>query len=83
MTVLKNVTITLDEQTAEWARLHAAERGISLSRYVGEVLMREMPKARTYEQAMQAFLAQKPFLSIGPDEKLPTREEIHERGRIR
>lgn len=81
--MLKNITITLDEQTADWARLHAAERGISLSRYVGEVLMREMPKARTYERAMQAFLAQKPFLSIGPDEKLPTREEIHERGHIR
>jgi hypothetical protein len=80
---MKSITITLDEQTAEWARQHAAERRMSLSRYLGEILMREMPRARSYEQARQAFLGQKPYLRIGPDEKLPTREEVHDRSRVR
>lgn len=80
---MKNVTITVDEQTAEWARAHAAENGMSLARYVGEMLRREMSRARTYEQSMQAWFAQKPFLDIGAEGRLPTREEIHERGRLR
>jgi hypothetical protein len=35
---MKNITITLDEETAAWARVYAAQRNMSLSRYVGEVL---------------------------------------------
>ena len=35
---MKNVTITLDQETARKARVKAAERKMSLSRYIGEVL---------------------------------------------
>jgi hypothetical protein len=35
---MKNITITLDEETARRARVRAAERNISLSRYLGELL---------------------------------------------
>jgi hypothetical protein len=35
---MKNVTITLDEKVARWARIRAAEEETSLSRLVGEML---------------------------------------------
>jgi hypothetical protein len=43
---MKNVTITLDEKTAAWARQHAARRNISLSRFVGELLHEKMGESR-------------------------------------
>jgi hypothetical protein len=36
---MKNITITLDEKTAAWARKHAAERDMSLSRMTVEVFV--------------------------------------------
>lgn len=80
---MKNITVTLDEQTAEWARAHAAEQGISLSRYVGEVLRRSMDKAIAYEKAMNSFLSREPVALTNPGDKLPTREEIYDRGMLR
>jgi len=81
---MKNITITLDEHTAEWARAHAAEQGKSLSQYVGEILRRDMPRAQAYERAMNSFLARDRSQSLTrPGEKLPIREEIYDRGMLR
>lgn len=80
---MKNVTVTLDDQTAEWARAQAAEKGMSLSRYIGEVLREQLPKAQAYERAMRSYMARKPFIVRQPDEKLPTREEIYDRPVLR
>ena len=41
---MKNVTITLDETVARWARVEAAKAGKSLSRWVGDHLQAEMRK---------------------------------------
>jgi hypothetical protein len=35
---MKNVTITLDEEVARWARIRAAELETSVSRLVGQML---------------------------------------------
>ena len=81
---MKNVTITLDEQTAEWARAHAADLGVSLSQYVGDVLRKEMPRAQAYERAMNSYLSRdRSQALITPGEKLPTRDEIYDRGMLR
>jgi hypothetical protein len=79
---MKNITITLDDQTADWARAQAVEKGLSLSRYVGEVLRKQLPRAQAYERAMNSFLARKPVQLTKPGEKLPTREEIYDRGML-
>jgi hypothetical protein len=42
MRSLKNVTVTLDAETARWARIEAARRETSLSRFLGDLLRREM-----------------------------------------
>ncbi len=81
---LKNVTITLDSETAAWARVRAAERNMSLSRFVGEVLRTKMGSSDEYEAAMRRFLAKGPFKALkGPPQRYPTREELYDRPVLR
>jgi hypothetical protein len=64
---MKNVTITLDEQTVLWARVHAAQRHMSVSRVIAELLRRRMREARGYDEAMRRFLAKRPVGLGRPD----------------
>ncbi len=80
---MKNVTITLDEETAGWARVHAAQRNVSLSRFVGELLRQHMRESREYEEAMRRFLDRKPVKLKGSGERYPTREELYDRSGLR
>jgi hypothetical protein len=80
---VKNVTITLDEETAEKTRLKAAERNMSVSRYVGEVLRKEHGHEDAYEAAYRDWRASKPLPLKGPPERYPKREELHDRPVLR
>ena len=80
---MKNITLALDEQTAAWARVQAAEQNMSLSRYVGEILQDRMRHSRAYAKAMRESLAEKPLALTGTWEPYPTREEIHDRSMLR
>ena len=53
---MKNVTITLDEETANWARVYAAQNDMSVSRLVGEMLARRMQEVSEYDRAKRAWL---------------------------
>jgi hypothetical protein len=81
--VLKNITITLDEKTAAWARVYAAEQGKSLSRLLGEMLQERMRDFREYEEAKRRFLARKPFAFDWVDGRKPSRDEINDRSSFR
>jgi plasmid stability protein len=76
---MKNVTITLDEEVARWARIRAAERNTSVSRLVGELLKEEMQAEKGYRQAMERYLARKPKMLKKPTERYPKREELYDR----
>ena len=52
---MKNLTITLDEETARLARIRASEREMSLSRYIGEVRRKELRHDDAYEAAYRAW----------------------------
>jgi hypothetical protein len=80
---MKNVTITLDEKTAAWARSHAAELNLSLSRYVGSLLESTMRQSREYDRAMRQYLARQPVVLKKRGTRYPSREAIHERDRLR
>jgi hypothetical protein len=80
---MKNITITLDEETAAWARVHAARKNVSLSRFVGELLGDHMREAREYDRAMRGFLAEKPVKLKKPGERYLGRDEAHDRSRLR
>jgi hypothetical protein len=76
------VTITLDEETARWLRLEAAEKNTSVSRLVGTMLREHMTSERSYESAMEGYLKRRPR-RLRSASRLPTREEIHDRRGLR
>ncbi|MFZ5543644.1 MAG: CopG family transcriptional regulator [Pseudomonadota bacterium] len=76
---MKNVTVTMEDSVAEWARMEAARRNTSVSRLIGELLAEKMRHDDAYERAMREALE---FKSWGAsDGRYPTREKSHERGR--
>jgi hypothetical protein len=80
---MKNITITLDEKTAAWARVYAAGQNKSLSRFVGELLDRTMKQSREYDEAMRQYLSKKPSRLDQENAPYPNREELHERTDLR
>jgi hypothetical protein len=79
---MKNITITLDERTAAWVRIYAAERGKSISRLLGEILQERMREVRDYDDAMRRHLAKKPFKFQWTGGR-PSRDELHDRANLR
>jgi hypothetical protein len=75
----RNVTIVLTDDTARWLRVAAAQREMSVSQFVGELVERERARAEGYDQARTRFLARKPRRLGPPGGRLPTRAEVHER----
>lgn len=71
---MKNVTVTMEESVAEWARLEAARRNTSVSRLVGEMLAEKMRQDDAYQRAMREALKFTPL----PFETGPlTRDDIY------
>lgn len=80
---MRNVTITLDEEVAHWARVEAAKRETSVSRLVGEMLGERMRSENAYEEARRQFFAIEPQPLRHDDSPLPSREELHDRAGLR
>ncbi len=80
---LRNVTVTLDEETARWARVEAARQDTSVSRLLGEILRERMTEDTAYAEAMARYLEQAPGLHRRPGTPLPSRDEIHDRAGLR
>ena len=80
---MKNVTITLDEQTAAWIRVYAARHNTSVSRIVGELLRERMKEGKEYEQAMRRFLSKPPVGFRWKDGGRPSLDQLHDRDDLR
>jgi hypothetical protein len=79
---MKNVTITLGEDTAAWARVEAAKIGKSLSRYINDRLASDMHsvaqndrKISAQREALDKFLSGPGWPGISDD--LPSKEELY------
>jgi hypothetical protein len=80
----RNVTVSLDEETARWARVEAARRDMSVSKLLAEVLREKMRADEGYEAAMSAYLGRVPTrLRKRRSTGYPTRDELHDRARLR
>jgi hypothetical protein len=77
--VLKNVTITLEEEALRWARRKAAEENTSVSKLVGRMLEDKMRQTDEYWAAYERWKRIKPIRGIAANRL--TREEAHERRR--
>ena len=80
---MKNVTITLEEDVARWARIRAAELNTSVSRLVGEMLRGHMREESSYSAAKNQYLSQKPKVLRRSGDKYPRREDLHDRTGLR
>ena len=57
---MKNVTVTMEDAVADWARMEAARRNTSVSRLIGEMLAEKMRHDDAYERAMNEWLQRMP-----------------------
>lgn len=79
---MRNVTITLDEEVAQWVRVWAARHNSSVSRLVGELLQQRMLEEQGYESAMNDFLSRPPK-RLKESGSYPARDDLHERNLLR
>ena len=80
--MLKNVTITLDEEDLRWVRHQAAEKGISVAKWFGQVVAEK--RDRRGPEYWAAYDQWKKLSAKGLDidaANRPSREELHERHR--
>jgi hypothetical protein len=75
---MKNVTISMDEDTANWARVEAARAGQSLSSWVGVQLAKLKGGASDFETDLVAIL-QTPRSAMSDGGRTFNREEIYDR----
>ena len=73
---MKNVTVTMEDSVADWARMEAARRNTSVSRLIGEMLAEKMRRDDAYERAMQEWL-QRDLSFTSDGTPYPRREELY------
>ncbi len=77
---LKNITITLEEELARWARIEAARSDTSVSRFLAGLLKERRAQRNDYQAAKRRALARKPFLNT--DGRYLSRDQAHERDNL-
>lgn len=80
---MKNVTVSMDEETASWARIEAARRGVSVSRLIGEMLKERRRLQTDYVAAADRFLGRQPKALKSGAERYPTRDDLYDRDLVR
>ena len=73
---MKNVTVTVDDDTIAWARVEAAKAGKSLSRYVADMLAERRGRAPNQRESVERFLAG-PRWALSENGRLPTKEALY------
>jgi hypothetical protein len=76
--VLKNVTVTVDEDTLRWARRQAAEKSTSVSKLIGRMLEDEMRRTDEYWKAYERLKKIKPIPGVDASKRLK-RDEVYDR----
>jgi hypothetical protein len=79
----RNITLALDEETLREARVLAAERGLSVSAFLRKELAGIVERQRGYTRARDSAVRRlKRGQSLGGG-KLPSRDELHDRAKLR
>ena len=76
--VLKNVTVTVEEEALRWARRQAAEKNTSVSKLIGRMLEEEMRRTDSYWKAYERWKKIKPVPGFDASKRLK-RDEIYDR----
>jgi hypothetical protein len=76
--VLKNVTVTLPEEVAHWARRKAADENTSVSKLVGRILEEQMRRSDDYWRAYEQWKKLETIPGIEAKKRM-SRDEAHAR----
>lgn len=83
MAAARNITLTLDEETLREARVLAAQRGLSVSAFLRSELAGLVERQRGYSKAQHAAIRRLGRAQSLGGGKLPAREELHDRAKLR
>jgi hypothetical protein len=75
--VMKNVTISMKDDTLTWVRVKAAEAGQSVSRWLATLIEELRAKRLEQDDAMRRLLAM-PALNLEPMKRPFSREEFYD-----
>jgi hypothetical protein len=85
--VMKNVTISMDDETLRWVRVEAARAGLSVSRWISRTVDGRLQEAAAKEEArerIKAYLESGPRFDLSVNGKIKIdRDELHDDGRFR
>lgn len=74
--------MTLDEETARWARIEAARREMSISSFVRLLLRERMGGQAAYHGAMSRYLS-RAASDLSGGTGYPLRQDLHDRAGLR
>lgn len=80
---VRNITLTLDEATLREARVLAAERGLSVSAFLRAELAGLVDRQRGFERAKASAMRRLHRAQALGGGRLPAREELHDRAKLR
>lgn len=80
---MKNITITLDEETARWACIEAAKRDTSVSRLVGEILRERRERESERRAALEHYMGRPRVELKDADSDYPARDQLYDRSVLR
>ena len=75
---MKNLTISMPEDLARWARVWAAEQDTSVSALLAGLLRAKRDEEVRYDSAYRDVVAERP-LNLSGGQAYPTRANIYER----
>jgi hypothetical protein len=75
---MRNLTISVDETVARWARVAAAERDVSVSRFVADLLRERMQEEVAYDAARARDVARPARALKSASARYPSRDDLHE-----
>lgn len=76
---MRNVTISLDEETARWARIEAAKADTSLSRWIGQLLEQHARQQQAFDAARESYTSRSAQPLKDPNAGYPSRGDLHTR----
>lgn len=76
---MRNVTITVPDSVAKWARVWAARNNTSVSKLVGELLTARMKEETAYDAAMKRYLSKSPQKLRDKETKYSKRDTLYDR----
>ncbi len=73
----------MDDDLAQWVRVRAAKRDVSVSKLIAELLETLRADERQYDTAMRRYLSRASERTWQSRGDYPTRDSLHDRDRLR